>query len=211
MFTGIRLADQYCQIRTVFVLKKVRGLADTKKKAPGLRRDRKKKRERKPKKPNTKGLGTVSNLQETVANSHSVVSNSPSSVVSDSPKPISRPNLPEILSNPMCIASNPPIIDSPEIVSNSPFTALAEGLETTSTSPDSTLSESLDTGIVYCQMTLEEIWRAATPKIITVKTVVVVKGVFCEKNTAAARSRAEKLMHLNLTPHLKLRRLNMPQ
>ncbi|RXM32225.1 Coiled-coil domain-containing protein 71L [Acipenser ruthenus] len=197
-------------------VKKVRGLADTKKKAPGLRRERKKKRGRKPKKYSTKGLGTVFNLLETVTNSPCVVSNSPSSVVSDSPKPVSRPSSPEIVSNSMCIASNPPITDSPETVSNSPFTALAERLETTSTSSDSTLSESLetinslDTGTVYCQMTLEEIWRAATPKIITVKTVVV-KDVFCEKNTAAARSRAETLMHLNLTAHLKLRRLNIPQ
>ncbi|KAK1167020.1 coiled-coil domain-containing protein 71L-like [Acipenser oxyrinchus oxyrinchus] len=200
--------------KNVIGVKKVKGLADTKKKAPGLRRERKKKRGRKPKKPNTKGLGPVSNLKETVTNSPCVVSNSPSSVVSDSPKPVVSNSL-EIVSNSMCIASNPPIIDSPETISNSPFTALAERLETASISSDSTLSESLetinslDTGIVYCQMTLEEIWRAATPKIITVKTVVV-KDVSCEKNTAAARSRAEKLMHLNLTPHLKLRRLNMP-
>ncbi|MGH0128635.1 UNVERIFIED_CONTAM: hypothetical protein FKN15_037395 [Acipenser sinensis] len=196
-------------------VKKVKGLADTKKKVSGLRRDRKKKRG-KPKKPNTNGLGTVSNLLETLTNSSCVVSNSPISVVSDSPKPVSRPNAPESVSNAMCIASNPLVGDSPETVSNSPFTVQAEKLETLPISSDSTLSESLetinspDTGILYCQMTLEKIWRAATPKIITVRTVVV-KDVSCEKNTAAARSRAEKLMHLNLTPVLKLRRLNMPK
>ncbi|KAK1168999.1 coiled-coil domain-containing protein 71L-like [Acipenser oxyrinchus oxyrinchus] len=200
--------------KNVIGVKKVKGLADTKKKVSGLRRERKKKRGRKPKKPNTKGLGPVSNLKETVTNSPCEVSNSLSSVVSDSPKPVSRPNAPEIVSNSMCIASNPRVVDSPEIVSNSPFTVQAEKLETLPISSDSTLSESLetidspDTGIVYCQMTLEKIWRAATPKIITVRTVVV-KDVSCEKNTADARSRAEKLMHLNLTPVLKLRRLNM--
>ncbi|MBN3288045.1 CC71L protein, partial [Polyodon spathula] len=119
-------------------VKRVKGLANAKKKAPGLRRERKKKRGRKSKKPNTR-------------------------VSSDS------------------------------------------------TLPESLEANSLDTGIVYCQRTLEEIWRAATPKIITVKTVVVKDDVSSEKNTAAARRRAEKLMHLNLTPVLKLRRLNMPQ
>ncbi|XP_041110765.1 coiled-coil domain-containing protein 71L-like [Polyodon spathula] len=196
-------------------VKRVKGLANAKKKAPGLRRERKKKRGRKSKKPNTRGLGNVFNFLETVTNSSCAAANLPSSVVSNLPKTVSRPNSPVFESNAMCIVSNPPIIDSPETVSNSPFTAL-ESLETASVSSDSTLPESLeanslDTGIVYCQRTLEEIWRAATPKIITVKTVVVKDDVSSEKNTAAARRRAEKLMHLNLTPVLKLRRLNMPQ
>uniref|UniRef100_W5NFT2 Coiled-coil domain containing 71 like n=1 Tax=Lepisosteus oculatus TaxID=7918 RepID=W5NFT2_LEPOC len=65
-------------------------------------------------------------------------------------------------------------------------------------------------GVHPCQMKdLEEIWRAATPQLISVRSVTL-EELSSGDDIPAARRKAEKLMNVNLTPVLRLRRLVMP-
>ncbi|KAM4677632.1 coiled-coil domain-containing protein 71L [Discoglossus pictus] len=53
--------------------------------------------------------------------------------------------------------------------------------------------------------TLEEIWKAATPKLATFPTIRV-KDVSCEAKVAAARRRAQRILRVNLQPVVRIRR-----
>ncbi|XP_028668738.2 coiled-coil domain-containing protein 71L-like [Erpetoichthys calabaricus] len=57
------------------------------------------------------------------------------------------------------------------------------------------------------QKALNRVWRAASDRSTAVRQTVQVKDVSSKRSAAAARSKAEKLLKLNLSPVLKLRRL----
>ncbi|XP_075064895.1 coiled-coil domain-containing protein 71L [Mixophyes fleayi] len=52
---------------------------------------------------------------------------------------------------------------------------------------------------------LEEIWRAAVPKLTTFPTIRV-RDVSCEAMVAVARQRAQKILQVNLQPVVRIRR-----
>ncbi|XP_068128782.1 coiled-coil domain-containing protein 71L [Hyperolius riggenbachi] len=52
---------------------------------------------------------------------------------------------------------------------------------------------------------LEDIWRAATPKLCIFPTIRV-RDVSCEAKVAAARQRAQRILQVNLQPVVRIRR-----
>ncbi|NXI38073.1 CC71L protein, partial [Galbula dea] len=53
---------------------------------------------------------------------------------------------------------------------------------------------------------LEEIWKAATPRLTTFPTVRVRGSVWSRRSLAAARRRAQRILGVDLSPVVRLRR-----
>ncbi|XP_053319180.1 coiled-coil domain-containing protein 71L [Spea bombifrons] len=60
-------------------------------------------------------------------------------------------------------------------------------------------------GLLHLGKSLEDIWKAATPKL-TVFPTIRVSDVSCEAKVAAARRKAQKILQVNLQPVVKIRR-----
>ncbi|KAM4747987.1 coiled-coil domain-containing protein 71L [Rhinophrynus dorsalis] len=60
-------------------------------------------------------------------------------------------------------------------------------------------------GIFYLGRSLEEIWKAATPKLKTFPTIRV-RDVSCKAKVAAACKRAQEILRVNLQPVVMIRR-----
>ncbi|NWU95544.1 CC71L protein, partial [Upupa epops] len=55
-------------------------------------------------------------------------------------------------------------------------------------------------------MSLEEIWKAATPRLITIRTIRVRGSVWSRQNLEAERRRAQRILGVDLSPVVRLRR-----
>ncbi|NXR07058.1 CC71L protein, partial [Semnornis frantzii] len=62
----------------------------------------------------------------------------------------------------------------------------------------------------FCRKSLEEIWKAATPRLTTFPTIRVRASVWSRRSLVAGRRRAQRILGVDLSPVVRLGRVPPP-